>query len=82
MLEFILFADDTTIHPIIEIQINCINEELKEVSNWFKANKLLVNASKTNFMILRTPHMISNMDEFDEHVILNSTALETVKRLY
>ena len=42
VLEFILFADDTTIlysHPKIENQINCINEELKEVSNWFKANK-------------------------------------------
>ena len=39
VLEFILFADDTTIlysHPNIENQINRINEELKEVSNWFK----------------------------------------------
>ena len=57
VLEFILFADDTTIlysHPNIENQINRINEELKEVSNWFKANKLSVNASKTNYMILRT----------------------------
>ena len=63
VLEFILFADDTTIlysHPNIENQINRINEELKEVSNWFKANKLSVNASKTNYMILGTPRMVSN----------------------
>ena len=82
MLEFILFADDTTIlysHPNIENQINCINEELKEVSNWSKANKLSVEASKTNYMILGTPHVISNMDELDENVILDSTALERVK---
>ena len=77
LLEFILFADDTTIlysHPNIDNQINCINEELKEVSNWFKANKLSVNASKTNYMILGTPHMVSNIDESDENVILDSTA--------
>ena len=58
VLDFILFADDTTIlysHSNIENQINLINEELNEVSNWFKANKLSVNASKTNYMILGTP---------------------------
>ena len=35
-LDFILFADDTTIlysHSNIENQINLINEELNEVSN-------------------------------------------------
>ena len=82
MLEFILFADDTTIlylHPNIENQINRINKKLKEVSNWFKTNKLSVNASKTNYMILGTPRMVSNMDEFNVNVILDSTALEKVK---
>ena len=50
VLDFILFADDTTIlysHENIESQISVVNAELKEVSNWFKANKLSVNASKT-----------------------------------
>ena len=82
VLEFILFADDTTIlysHPNIENQINRINEELKEVTNWFKANKLSVNASTTNYMILGTPRMVSNMDELNVNVILDSTALEKVK---
>ena len=82
VLEFILFADDTTIlysHPNTGNQINCINEELKEVSNWFKANKLSVNTSKTNYMILGTLHMVSNIDELDENVILDSPALERVR---
>ena len=65
--------------PVIENQINCINEELKEVTNWFKANKLSVNASKTNYMILGTPRMVSNMDVLNVNVILDSTALEKVK---
>ena len=62
----------------MENQINRINEELREVSNWFKANKLSVNASKTNYMILRTPRMVSTMDELNVNVILDSTALEKV----
>ena len=60
VLDFILFADDITIlysHSNVEKQINLINEGLNEVSNWFKANKLSVNASKTNYMILGTPHI-------------------------
>ena len=84
VFEFIrLFADDTTIpylHPNMENQINRMNEKLKEVTNWFKVNKLSVNASKTRYMILGTPHMVSNMDTFNVNVILDSTALARVKR--
>ena len=60
VLDFILFADDTTIlysHKDIASQINFINRQLLEVSNWFKANKLSVNVSKTNFMVLGTPQI-------------------------
>ena len=55
VLDFIFSADDTTIpysHSNTENQINLINDELNEVSNWFKANKLSINANKTNYMIL------------------------------
>ena len=81
VLDFILFANDTTIlysHSNIENQINLINE-LNEVSNWFKANKLSINASKTNYMILGTPHIVSRLDEPDINVILDNTYLERVK---
>ena len=56
----ILFADDTTLlysHPDISSKIDCINKELCEISNWFKANKLSINASKTNYMIMGTSHI-------------------------
>ena len=61
VLDFIVFADDTILysHKDINNKINTINEEPREVSNWLKANKLSVNASKTNYMILGTPHMTS-----------------------
>ena len=57
VLDFILFAHDTTIiysHKDLSRKINVVNEELEEVGNWFKANKLSVNTSKSNFMILGT----------------------------
>ena len=80
VLDFILFADDTTIlysHKDISSKTNTINEELKEVSNWFKANKLSVNASKTNYMILGTPHMTSRKTSDNSNIVLNDTILET-----
>ena len=36
-----------------------MNEELKEVINWFKANKFFVNANKRNCITLGMPHMVS-----------------------
>ena len=85
VLDFILFADDTIIlylHSNIENQIYLINDELNKVSNWFthvKAKKLSVNASKTNYMILETPHMVSRLDGLDTNVNLDNTSLERVK---
>ena len=79
VLDFILFADDTTIlysHKDINSQVNVVNGELKEVSNWFKANKLSVNASKTNYMIF---HMTSVKVRKDLNVSLNNTTLERVQ---
>ena len=55
-----LFADDATIlfsSSDIVSKIPMINRELSEVSNWFKANKLSFNATKTNYMIMGTQHM-------------------------
>ena len=82
VLDFILFADDTTItysHKDINSNIGIVNNELSEVSNWFKANKLSVNATKTNYMILGTPHMTSSKVSDDLNVVLNETILERVK---
>ena len=81
VLDFLLFADDTTItysHSDIQSNIDIVNNELGEVSNWFKANKLSVNASKTNYMILGTHYMTSKVHD-DLTVILDDTVLERVK---
>ena len=59
MLQFVLFAYDTTIlfsDKDISSKVDLINTELKEVTNWFKTDKLSVNASRTHFMIMGTTH--------------------------
>ena len=76
-----MFADDTTIlfstNDIVS-QIPLINKELLEVSNWFKANKLFVNSTKTNYMIMGTPNMISMIDQTD--TILDNTKLDRLTK--
>ena len=70
VLEIILFAEDTTLlysHPDISSIINVINKDLREISNWFKANKLSVNASKTNYMMLGTSHITNKYIDVNEH---------------
>lgn len=50
----VIFADDTTVYQsskdIKELYIN-MNRELDSLSDWFRANKLSLNVSKSNFML-------------------------------
>ena len=53
LLELILFAEDTTLlisHPDNASQNDIINIVLQEICNWFQANKLSINATKTNYI--------------------------------
>jgi hypothetical protein len=68
-----LFADDTTclaennnLHDLI----NYVNSELHKLAVWFKANKMAVNVSKTNYMIFHTRG--KKVDLNNSHVVFNS----------
>ena len=53
LLNFVIFADDTSVfysHSNFNHLINLLNRELSRISQWFKCNKLSLNISKTNFM--------------------------------
>src|SRR5688572_16715228 len=57
LLRFILFADDSNAflsHFSYDQLIKLANRELALAADWFKANKLSLNISKTNFIIFRT----------------------------
>ena len=53
------FADDTAIlyanHSLKQLQKH-VNIDLKHLCHWLKANKISLNAGKTELMIFRNPH--------------------------
>ena len=54
LLNFTLFADDTTIFyssQDVTSLIDTLNSELCSISSWFKGNKLSLNHNKTNFIL-------------------------------
>ena len=53
ILDIILFADDTNIffsHRDQNYLVETINSELNKLTEWFKCNKLSLNAKKSSFM--------------------------------
>ena len=80
LLSFILFADDTTVfYSDNDVQNLCdtMNCELNEVVNWFKCNKLSLNAAKTNLMFIGTPYQTKNIPG-DKHIYLDGCKLTRV----
>ena len=78
LFSYILFADDTNLFfkhsdPIMAASI--INNELKQISLWFKVNKLSLNASKTNFIIFH-PHQ-QKVPYID--IYIDNNKIESVK---
>ena len=55
ILQFRLFADDTSIlfaNKCLDALEQTINSELVKVSSWLLANKLSLNVSKSNFLLV------------------------------
>ena len=56
-LHYILFADDSNAfysHSSYDQLIKIVNNDLELANDWFKANKLSLNLSKTNYIIFRS----------------------------
>ena len=56
----ILFADDTTLQlssNSLEVLCSTANTELVKISDWFRANKLTLNVSKTKYILFRNQDM-------------------------
>ena len=74
-----MFDDYTTVlysHKDINSKIDVVIEELKRVSNWFKANNLSVNASLKNYS---TPQMTTVKNHEDINDTLANKILERVE---
>ena len=63
-LSFRIFADDTNIFAsssnAVELQ-SLINQELSKVKEWCDLNKLSINLTKTNYMIIKSPKRKTNI---------------------
>jgi hypothetical protein len=65
-LNFVLFADDSNLQLSSqdpEQIANQLTEELVKVGDWFKANKLLINVSKTKLIVFKTQKYNKNLDQ-------------------
>ena len=62
LMKCIIFADDTNIlytgNDISEI-CKTVSKELDKLSSWFMANKLSLNVSKTNFMVISRKQIVN-----------------------
>ena len=75
----ILFADDTnTIYKnkSYDVLKQIINTDLQKISDWFKANKLALNETKTKFIIFHKSH---NKPPSTFSITLNNIELERVE---
>ena len=70
----VLFADDTSClakgNDLKEL-ILYVNVELRKIANWFRSNKMVLNVSKTRFIIFRSHGKPINPE--DCNVVYNST---------
>ena len=76
LMKCIIFADDTnflyTGNDISEI-CKTVSKELDKLSSWFMANKLSLNVSKTNFMVISRKQIVNK-----PIVSINSITIERV----
>ena len=73
-----LYADDTLIYcigsNIVELKTN-IQKCVTDVHEWYESNKLVINTSKSNVMILTTRQMLSHMTDTDLNVHIGNHEL-------
>ena len=78
-----MFADDTqigtsTCSDNIDSIANILNEDLINVSDWMKANKLSLNASKTEYMVIGS-HKRLHQTQSDPSITLVDNQIKRVK---
>ena len=80
ILNYILFADDTTgifSSPSLDEVFTVINNELDMLHKWFSSNNLQVNASKTNLVLFMTnqKETVTNIDKGKHFLSLDQTPI-------
>ena len=83
IFKFIIYADDTNLSTSIELVAeqnpgkdisSILNNELSNISDWLKCNKLSLNAQKSKYMIFHKPR--KKLKEL--HLAINETEIDRV----
>ena len=70
MTLFIIFGEDVT------YLTRCLNHDLSQLNDWLKANKLSLNANKTNYIVFNNSAAALPQDNEDICLIIGSDKLE------
>ena len=84
LLFTVLYADDTCVllgGKDLENIISCLNNELKNISTWLKANKLSLNVKKTHYIIFHRARIKVPQNHLSLHMD-NSTLSKTQNLKY
>ena len=72
IMDYILFADDTTAlfnSASLDDLFSTVNTETSKLQSWFSANKLLLNPSKTNLLLFATKQKQQHFTLLDHHQV-------------
>jgi len=75
----VLYADDINLHisgKNHEILEKTLNHELKKIDQWVRANKLCINYSKSNFMLINNCNNINFLVSINHHPISKQSSLK------
>ncbi len=84
MFDFIIYADDTTLSTTLEIVLrnaqtldseSKLNNELANIGNWLKLNKLSLNVQKCKYIIF---HM-HNKHVNALHLVIDGDVIDSVE---
>ena len=78
-----LFADDTNLTasgPSITDIENAANSDLQNLRNWLTANKLSLNVTKTEFMLIGSPQMIKSTSCSQPNILIENKQIQQVNQ--
>ena len=80
-----IYADDTGLYAtgfsILEIEAS-LNKDLSRLCSWLHANKLSINAVKSKFMLIASPHSVSKLADHEKpHIKIPGKFIEQVSSI-
>ena len=79
-----MYADDTsatTVSENLNDLIADLKNELKNISNWLRVNKLSLNASKSEFIVVGQRRKLNRVDDEFPNLVLNNEVIKRAEKI-